>query len=136
MQRARTWVFSTAPPPSVAAAARAGLAIIRAEPERQERLAANIRHFRTGAAERGLAVGASETAIQPLVLGDAARTMRVSRALWERGFWVAGIRPPTVPEGTSRLRIALSAAHSREQIEALLDALAAVLVAETEGASA
>lgn len=132
VQRARTWVFSTAPPPSVAAAARAGLAIVRAEPERQQALAANIRHFRTGAAERGLAVGVSETAIQPLVLGDAARTMRVSRALWERGFWVAGIRPPTVPEGTSRLRIALSAAHSREQIEALLDALAAVLAAESE----
>ena len=120
----------------MAAAARAGLAIIRAEPERQQALATNIRYFRAGAAERGLVVSASDTAIQPLVLGDAARTMRVSRALWERGFWVAGIRPPTVPEGTSRLRIALSAAHSTAQIAALLDALAAVLATETEGASA
>jgi len=63
--------------------------------------------------------------IQPLVIGDAARTMAVSRALFERGFWVAGIRPPTVPAGTSRLRITLSATHEAAHIDALLDAMRA-----------
>lgn len=131
IQRARTWVFSTAPPPAIAAAARESLRILQAEPERRDALFANIRHFRDGARQRGIvlpppAVAAGRplpTPIQPVVLGDAATTMQVSRALYQRGFWVAGIRPPTVPEGTSRLRITLSAAHGLSQIDDLLDAL-------------
>ena len=140
IQRARSFVFSTAPPPAIAAAAREALHIIRGEPERRARLQANIARFRGGAAQLGLRIGPppstgpalripdsdfAQVPIQPLVIGDAARTMAVSRALFERGFWVAGIRPPTVPAGTSRLRITLSAAHEPAQIDALLDAMSA-----------
>ncbi|WP_290577218.1 8-amino-7-oxononanoate synthase [Algiphilus sp.] len=139
VQKARTWVFSTAPPPALSAAARAGLAVLRSEPERLAALHANIAHFRAGATERGIRLGppdgaAGEHAIQPLLLGDAGRTMAASRALFERGYWVAGIRPPTVPAGTSRLRLTLSAAHTREQIEGVLDALHAVLAPQAEPA--
>lgn len=139
VQKARTWVFSTAPPPAMAAAARAALAILRAEPEHLQRLHANIAQFRRGAAERGIPLGppegeASDHAIQPLVIGDAARTMAASAALFERGYWVAGIRPPTVPEGTSRLRITLSAAHQPAEIQGLLDALHDVLMQQAVAA--
>lgn len=123
VQRARSWVFSTAPPPAVAAAALAALAILRDEPQRRARLHANIAHFRAAAAARGLRFADSISPIQPLLIGDAGRCMAVSAALYARGFWVAGIRPPTVPQGTSRLRVALSAAHEQVQIDALLDAL-------------
>lgn len=135
VQRARSWVFSTAPPPAIAAAAREALRIVVAEPERRVRLHANIRHFRAGVEALGIeldrpARGASAevmTPIQPLVLGDAARALTVSRALFERGFWVAAIRPPTVPAGTARLRITLSAAHETHQIDALVEALGKAL---------
>ena len=131
VQRARTWVFSTAPPPALAAATRASLRLVRgAEGDAlRARLAANIARFRAGAAQLGLPLSASETAIQPLVLGAAARALAVSRALWQRGYWVAAIRPPTVPAGTSRLRITLSAAHGEAEIDSLLAALAEALAA-------
>jgi 8-amino-7-oxononanoate synthase len=123
IQRARTWVFSTAPPPALAAAARASLRILQAEPERRRRLFDNIRRFRSGAAQLGIALPESETPIQPLILGEASRALALSRHLYERGFWVAAIRPPTVPAGTSRLRITFSASHTPAQIEGLLAAL-------------
>ena len=131
VQRARTWVFSTAPPPALAAATRASLRLVRgAEGDAlRARLTANIARFRAGAAQLGLPLSASETAIQPLVLGAAARALAVSRALWQRGYWVAAIRPPTVPAGTSRLRITLSAAHGEAEIDSLLAALAEALAA-------
>ncbi len=129
IQRARTWVFSTAPPPAIAAAARAALAIIRAEPEHQARLACNIARFRAGIGALGdqlpFELMASTTPIQPLIVGDAGRAMALSRQLFERGYWVAAIRPPTVPAGTSRLRVTLSAAHTEAQIDGLIEALAA-----------
>lgn len=128
IQRARTWVFSTAPPPAIAAAARAALAIVRAEPEHAARLASNIARFRAGIAALGqdlpFELMASTTPIQPLLVGDAGRAMALSRQLFERGYWVAAIRPPTVPAGTSRLRVTLSAAHSDAQIDGLIAALA------------
>lgn len=124
VQRARSWVFSTAPPPALAAAATRALDILQAEPERRERLFANIRRFRAGAGQRGLATGDSATPIQPLVLGDEARALSLSAWLMARGYWVAAIRPPTVPRGTARLRITLSAAHSAAQVDGLLEALA------------
>jgi 8-amino-7-oxononanoate synthase len=124
VQRARSWVFSTAPPPAIAAAARAALRIVQAEPQRREALHANIRRFRRGAAQLGLPLGDSATPIQPLVLGAAERALALSRYLYECGYWVAAIRPPTVPRGTSRLRITLSAAHTAQQIDGLLEALA------------
>lgn len=127
IQRARSWVFSTAPPPAIAAAARRGLQLIQHEPERRVQLFDNIRRLRDGAHALGITLGESQTPIQPLVLGDAAQALALSQQLFEQGFWVAAIRPPTVPRGTSRLRITLSAAHRPEQIDALLDALAAAL---------
>ncbi|MDB5986706.1 MAG: bioF [Nevskia sp.] len=133
IQRARSWVFSTAPPPAIAAAARAALRIVRSEPERRQQLFANIAQLRAGAAMRGIAIGldgaaaATPTPILPLILGDEARAIALSRYLFERGLWVAAIRPPTVPAGTARLRITLSATHTRAQIEDLLDAIAAGL---------
>jgi 8-amino-7-oxononanoate synthase len=143
IQRARTWVFSTAPPPAIAAAARAALRIVQAEPERRERLFANIRRFRSGAAQLGLpgfasthspspdsSARPSETPIQPLIVGDAATAVALSQALYARGFWVAAIRPPTVPAGTSRLRITLSAAHTATQIDGLVEALGLALAAD------
>jgi 8-amino-7-oxononanoate synthase len=127
IQRARTWVFSTAPPPALAAAAREALRIVQAEPERRARLAANVQRLRAGAAQLGVGLGPSITPIQPLVLGDERRVLAVSAALLERGFWVAAIRPPTVPPGTARLRITLGAAHAPAQVDALVEALAAAL---------
>ena len=131
IQRARTWVFSTAPPPAIAAAARAALRIIRSEPEHEARLQANIARFRRGIAALGsdlpFTLSPSTTAIQPLIVGEAAPAVALSRALFERGYWVAAIRPPTVPAGTSRLRVTLSAAHTEAQIDGLLEALAHAL---------
>lgn len=127
IQRARTWVFSTAPPPAIAAAARAALAIVRSEPEHQAQLARNIARFRAGIAALGdglpFQLMASTTPIQPLIVGDAGQAMALSRALFERGYWVAAIRPPTVPAGTSRLRVTLSAAHDEVQIDGLIEAI-------------
>lgn len=126
IQRARTWVFSTAPPPAIAAAARAALRILRAEPERRARLLANIRRLREGAAQLGIELppAATPTPILPLIVGDASKAISLSRDLQAQGFWVAAIRPPTVPPGTSRLRITVSAAHTDAQIDGLLAALA------------
>jgi 8-amino-7-oxononanoate synthase len=125
VQRARTWVFSTAAPPALAAAARASLRIVRQEPERRARLLANIAYFRDGARALGIALGGSaSTPIQLLILGDAARALALSEHLYRQGLWVAAIRPPTVPPGTARLRITLSAAHRRGEIDRLLEALA------------
>ncbi len=127
VQRARSWVFSTAPPPALAAAAREALRLVQAEPERRRDLFDRVARLRAGAAQLGIALGSSTTPIQPLVLGDERRVLAVSAALLQRGFWVAAIRPPTVPRGTARLRITLSAAHAPAQVDALLDALAGAL---------
>lgn len=141
IQRARSWVFSTAPPPAIAAAAREALRLLQDEPEHRQRLHRNIRRFVDGARQLGVPLGGAGqagqalcTPIMPVVLGPAGRTMDVSRALFERGFWVAGIRPPTVPAGTARLRITLSAAHREVDIDALLSALAEVLATHTAAA--
>ena len=123
IQRARSWVFSTAPPPAIAAAARSALKIVHAEPQRRQQLHDNIARFRAGATQRRIALSPSTTAIQPLIIGDAKKALGLSAYLFERGLWVAAIRPPTVPVGTSRLRITLSAAHTAVQIERLLDGL-------------
>jgi 8-amino-7-oxononanoate synthase len=127
IQRARTWVFSTAPPPAMAAAARRALRIVREEPERRLQLFALVQRFRAGAAQLGIALSPSDTPIQPLVLGEEARALALSQYLFERGHWVAAIRPPTVPKGTARLRITFSAAHQAEQVDRLLEDLAAGL---------
>jgi 8-amino-7-oxononanoate synthase len=134
LQRARSYLFTTALPPAIAAATRAALQIVRNEGWRRARLTALIARFRLGAAERGLKLAASATPIQPLPVPGAARALAISEALRRRGFWVSAIRYPTVPKGTERLRITLSAGHTETQVDALLDALAASL-AESEQAT-
>ncbi len=127
IQRARSYIYTTALPPAVAEAARAGLALIREEPWRRERLHTLIRRFRRGARQLGQGLLPSETPIQPLPVGDSRRVLRIGEALREKGIWVGAIRPPTVPRGSARLRITLSACHTEEDVDRLLDALEQVV---------
>lgn len=124
VQRARPYVYTTAPPPAVAAATRASLAIATREEWRRQRLAELTARFRAGAAGLGLRLMASDTPIQPLLAGEPAAALAASEALFEAGIWATAIRPPTVPEGSARLRITLSAAHEDAHVERLLDVLA------------
>lgn len=124
LQRARTYIFSTALPPMMAAAAHAALDVVAGEPQRVGRLRDRIAEFRSGCARHRIPVGESQTAVQPIVVGAAARALEVSAHLLERGLLVPAIRPPTVPPGTSRLRVSLSADHTREDVETLVGALA------------
>jgi 7-keto-8-aminopelargonate synthetase-like enzyme len=133
LHRARAWVFSTASPPALAAANLEALRIVREEPDRREALRANARRLRAGVRALGHdARGNDDSHIVPLVIGDAGETMRVGASLQDRGFLVGSIRPPTVPRGTSRLRMTISAAHTDSQIDGLLDALSRALPAKPE----
>ncbi|MYM64264.1 8-amino-7-oxononanoate synthase [Pseudomaricurvus sp. HS19] len=127
IQEARPYIYTTAMPAAVAAATRASLRLISDESWRRDHLQQLIAQFRAGAEQLGLQLMPSQTAIQPLVIGAADRAMAAAAALREKGFWVGAIRPPTVPAGTSRLRITLSAVHTFEQLEQLLQALSSVL---------
>ncbi len=128
IQRARTYIYTTALPQPVAAATRAALALMRTEAWRRAKLREHIDRFRERARHRGLALADSAgheiTPIQPIVLGDAQRALDVSATLLEAGWWIAAIRPPTVPQGSARLRVTLSAVHETDQIDGLVDALA------------
>ena len=112
IQRARTYIYTTALPPAVAAATRAALRVMREEPDRRARVLGHAAAFRTGAASLGLSLMPSRTPIQPLLVGDETQAIALNTALLERGIWVPAIRPPTVPAGTSRLRFTFSAAHT------------------------
>ncbi|HTY92584.1 MAG TPA: 8-amino-7-oxononanoate synthase [Steroidobacteraceae bacterium] len=127
LQTARSYIYTTALPPPVAAAARAALAIAAAEGWRRERVLALAARLRRGAADAGITLLPSVSPIQPLLLGDSGRALALSEALFAAGFWVAAIRPPTVPKGSARLRITLSAAHTEAQVDALIETLAGVL---------
>ena len=127
MQTARPYIYTTALPPPVAAATRAALALLQDEPWRQTRLRDNIRYFCQQAARLDLPLLASDSAIQPVILGREQRSVECRQQLLARGFDVAAIRPPTVPKGTSRLRITLSARHTAQDIDALLHALSEIL---------
>lgn len=124
LQFSRSYVYTTAMPPALAAAAGEAVGIARNDGWRREKLEALIARFRSGAAELGLALKASTTPIQPLLLGDSGRACAAAEALEQAGFLVVAIRPPTVPAGSARLRITLSAAHEEADIDRLLDALA------------
>ena len=123
IQHARTYIYTTALPPAVAEATRASLRVLRADDGRRALLQARIRQFRDGAQQLGLTLPTSETAIQPVILGAPGLALAASAALRARGLLVSAIRPPTVPAGTARLRITLSAGHTPQQVERLLDAL-------------
>lgn len=123
LQFARHLIYSTAPPPAQIAAIDAALTIVRRVDALRQRLGDNIARFRRGAASLGFILAPSDTAIQPLVVGDNLRTLRLAERLRERGVWLTAIRPPTVPPGGARLRITLTAAHQAQDIDALLEAL-------------
>jgi len=123
LQQARTYIYTTALPPAVAAATRVALRVLQEEPGRRERVLGHAARFRTEAAGLGLCLPASITPIQPVVIGSESAALAASEALRSRGLWIPAIRPPTVPAGTSRLRITFSAAHSDDDVDRLLEAL-------------
>ncbi|WP_343711298.1 8-amino-7-oxononanoate synthase [Kosakonia radicincitans] len=125
LQFARHLIYSTAMPPAQAMALSAALWVIRSDEgeQRRARLAALIARFRHGAAQLPMTLADSESAIQPLIVGDNARALRLAERLRQQGCWVTAIRPPTVPPGTARLRLTLTAAHLAEDIDSLLEAL-------------
>ena len=133
MQFARPYIYTTAMPPALAAAALTAVQLAQTESWRREKLTALINRFRTGAAQLGLTLSSSTSAIQPLVLGDAQAALDAAQALEQQGLLVTAIRPPTVPAGSARLRITLSAAHEEEHVDQLLDALETLRLAPAPG---
>ncbi|MCH4810738.1 8-amino-7-oxononanoate synthase [Vreelandella neptunia] len=123
IQFSRSYIYTTAQPPAIAAATLKALEIVQGEPGHRVQLNANIAYFRREALLLGLPLNDSATPIQPLILGDEIRTLSWAAQLQQRGIHVGAIRPPTVPSGEARLRITLSAGHTRDHIDQLLAAL-------------
>lgn len=127
IQRARPYIYTTALPPAIAYATLTSLRLSQTESWRRERLRALITRFRQGAQQLGANLMPSETPIQPLIVGESDRALTISAGLRRHGIFVAAIRPPTVPKGSARLRITLSAAHDETQVDRLLAAMEAAL---------
>jgi len=127
VNEARSYIYTTAMPPALAASARTALRRVIEDEWRREQLQGLIRHFRQGAASRGLVLMDSDSPIQPMIIGESQAAMDLAAHLQRVGFLVVAMRPPTVREGTSRLRITLTAAHQATQLDALLDAIANAL---------
>lgn len=123
IQFSRSYIYTTALPPAVAAASLASLMLVREEHWRREKLNQLIEQFRQGARQIGLPLLSSSTPIQPLLIGSDEKVMAINELLRQRGFLVGAIRPPTVAPGSARLRITLSASHDESDIDALLAAL-------------
>jgi glycine C-acetyltransferase/8-amino-7-oxononanoate synthase len=115
--KARSFIFSTALPPADMAAANAAIDVIREEPALRERLWENVAYLRKGLTLCGFSLPAGETPILPVMIGDAALTMHMAQQLLENGIFAPGIRPPTVPPGTSRIRVTVMATHSKEDLD-------------------
>lgn len=124
VQKARTYIYTTAMPPAIALATCASLDLIEREDNRRSHLQDLIRGFRREAAALGYELMPSRTPIQPIMVGDNWAALALSQALEQKGLMVTAIRPPTVPDGESRLRVTFSAAHSMADLEKLLAALA------------
>lgn len=123
IQQARSFIYTTAQPPAIAAATLVSLQLIQQESWRRDKLHQLIKQLRDGAAQLGLPLMPSQTAIQPLLIGDDKKALKLGQDLEQHGILTGVIRPPTVPKDTARLRITLSAAHETEHIEKLLHAL-------------
>ncbi len=123
IQQARSYIFTTASPPAIAAATLKSIELIENESWRREKLQHSIAYFRQQMDSLNFELMPSQTAIQPIVIGDNQLALQLSEALFERGIHVSAIRPPTVPVGSARLRITLCAAHEISHIDLLLDAL-------------
>jgi len=127
VQRARSYIYTTALPPAVAGAVRTGLSMSRRDSWRREKLFEHIAYFKQQAEKLGIPLMPSDTPIQPVLIGDVQKTLDVSQKLEEQGILVTAIRPPTVPEGAARLRITFSASHKQQDVDKLLEALAGCL---------
>ena len=125
INRARGFIFTTGLPPGTLAAASAAIDLIRSNSELRQRLFANVHTLKTGLSEAGFQLLPNETHILPLILGEAKRTTQFAEALLNEGVFAPGIRPPTVPRGTSRLRITPTASHTREELEEALEGFVA-----------
>ena len=123
IQEARTYIYTTALPPAIAEATRTSLRLAQQEQWRRDKLHSLIERFRSGARELGLQLMDSSTPIQPLLVGDNARTLQLSRQLFDNGLLISAIRPPTVPVNTARLRITFSASHEEQDVDLLLSQL-------------
>jgi len=123
IQEARAYVYTTALPPAVAEATRTSLQLATKEQWRRDKLSSLVKRFRDGATQLGLHLMDSSTPIQPLIIGDNAKALQLSRQLFERGFLISAIRPPTVPANTARLRITFSASHEEQDVDLLLSHL-------------
>ena len=123
IQKARTYIYTTALPPAIAVATRASLKIVIAESWRRDKLIKLTDRFKLGAEQLGLQLMASASPIQPIVIGDSRQATDISNALLHAGFLVSAIRPPTVPQGSARLRVTFSALHEEQQVDRLLEAL-------------
>ena len=120
IQKSRSYIFTTAMPAAVAAATRKSLQLLEQEGWRREKLQNLIIQFRKGATELGLNLVDSKTAIQPVIIGSSKQALTLSEKLLEKNILITAIRPPTVPEGSARLRITFSATHTEEQVDKLL----------------
>ena len=127
IQFARTYIYTTAQPPALVGATLASLEVLESELWRREKLGVLVKRFCSGASALGLNLLSSETAIQPLMIGGSENASRISHDLFDEGFLITAIRPPTVPEGSARLRITLSATHTEEQVDRLLETLGSLL---------
>jgi 8-amino-7-oxononanoate synthase len=126
INKSRSFIFSTALPPSAVGAARASLNIVRQEPAIRRRLWANVELLKNRVQAKGFDLQSSESPILPIPFGSEEKALKMSESLIEKGFFVPAIRPPSVPRGTSRLRLTVTAVHSEVEIEALAEALAQV----------
>ena len=123
IQKARTYIYTTASPPAIAEATRASLHIVKSQPELRDSLNDNIDYFRQCCEQQNITLTDSTTAIQPVIAGETETAVNMSNNLLEQGVLVTAIRPPTVPEGTARLRITLSASHTHQQVDKLINAV-------------
>ncbi|MCX7096116.1 MAG: 8-amino-7-oxononanoate synthase [Methylobacter sp.] len=128
IQKARTYIYTTAMPAAVAEATRASLKIVIEQNWRRDKLKQLSERFRQGAEQLGLTLMASSSAIQPVLIGDSQTAVDISIALLDAGFLVSAIRPPTVPQGSARLRVTFSALHEQQHVDRLLDALAKIMI--------
>ncbi len=126
INKARTFIYTTAPSPANSAAALCAAEIIKTAADRRKRLRENSDYLRTQLKHLGFNTGQSTSQIVPVIIGDNRKTLEISKSLFENGFYVAAIRPPTVAAGTSRLRISLQSEHTKEQIEGLCKQLSAL----------
>jgi len=127
LQRARPFVFSTAPPPALAGALEASLDLVEREPERRQRVSGLASFLRARLGDHGIGVGASASQIVPIVIGDNDRAVAVARAVQAQGFDVRAIRPPSVPDGTARLRVSVNAGLSRDVLDRFVQTVAVAI---------